>query len=130
MHYGHEILMANCLLLLTPRIFLKDLFSTGAIPGEKVKCCNRSRYSNPEFDRIVEEAFNTSDREKAKSLYVKAQEIVSNDLPLIPLWYPAKAAVSRQSHHAPEKFVNAPYLSGNSSKSQSPRNSNPQFHAA
>ena len=25
-------------------IFLKDLFATGAIPGEKIKCCNRSRY--------------------------------------------------------------------------------------
>src|SRR5262249_21781498 len=27
-------------------IFLKDLFSTGKIPGEGVACCNRGRYSN------------------------------------------------------------------------------------
>ena len=77
-------------------IFLKDLFSTGAIPGEKVKCCNRSRYSNPEFDKIIAEATDSSDRGTAKDLYFKAQEIVSNDVPLIPLWYPANIVVANK----------------------------------
>jgi peptide/nickel transport system substrate-binding protein len=75
-------------------IFLNDLFSTNAIPGGKITCCNRSRYSNPEFDKTIEEALNTADREKAKSLYFRAQEIVSNDLPMLPLWYPANMVVS------------------------------------
>ena len=77
-------------------IFLKDLFSTGAIPGDKVKCCNRSRYSNPEFDKLVEQAVNAPNRETAKELYFKAQEIVSNDLPLFPLWYPANIVVANK----------------------------------
>ena len=77
-------------------IFLKDLFSTGAIPGDKVKCCNRSRYSNPEFDKIVADAVNAGDREKAKEYYFKAQEIVSDELPLIPLWYPANMVVANK----------------------------------
>lgn len=77
-------------------IFLKDLFSTGAIPGDKVKCCNRSRYSNSEFDKIIAEAANTPDREKAKELYFKAQEIVSTDVPLFPLWYPANIVVANK----------------------------------
>ncbi len=76
--------------------FLKDLFSTVAIPGEKITCCNRSRYSNPAFDKIIEEATNTADRAKAKALYGKVQEIVSNDLPLLPLWYPANMIVSNK----------------------------------
>jgi peptide/nickel transport system substrate-binding protein len=74
-------------------IFLNDLFATSAIPGGKVPCCNRSRYSNPEFDKIIAEALNSIDRENAKQLYYKAQEIVSNDLPMLPLWYPANMVV-------------------------------------
>ncbi len=74
-------------------IFLHDLFSSTKIPSDKVACCNRSRYSNPEYDKIIEQAFNEPDRAKAKELYLKAQEIISNDLPLFPLWYPANMVV-------------------------------------
>ena len=77
-------------------IFLNDLFATGSIPGGKVTCCNRSRYSNPEFDKVIAEALNATDRENAKQLYFRAQEIVSNDLPLLPLWYPANMVVSNK----------------------------------
>lgn len=77
-------------------IFLNDLFSSTKIPGPKVSCCNRSRYSNPEYDKIIEQAYNEIDREKAKALYVQAQEIVSRDLPLLPLWYPANMVVANK----------------------------------
>lgn len=77
-------------------IFLRDLFATSKIPGGSVACCNRSRYSNPELDKIVEEAVNTIDKETAKSLYVRAQQIVSNDVPLFPLWYPANLVVANK----------------------------------
>ncbi len=77
-------------------IFLKDLFTTGRIPGEGVSCCNRSRYSNPEVDELLENAINEIDREKAKQLYVHAWEIISRDLPLLPLWYPANMIVANK----------------------------------
>ena len=77
-------------------IFLNDLFASSSIPGGKVACCNRSRYKNSEYDKIIVEALNTTDRENAKRLYFKAQEIVSNDLPLLPLWYPANMVVSNE----------------------------------
>lgn len=77
-------------------IFLRDLFTTGHIPGGSVACCNRSRYSNPELDKILEDAVNATDRETAKSLYGKAQEIVSSELPLFPLWYPANLVVANK----------------------------------
>ena len=77
-------------------IFLKDLFTTGRIPGEGVACCNRSRYSNPEVDKLLEDAINEVDREKAKQLYTKAWEIISSELPLLPLWYPANMVISNQ----------------------------------
>lgn len=77
-------------------IFFRDLFSTAKIPSEqtKVSCCNRSRYSNPEFDALIEQAYNETDRAKSKELYARAQEIISRDLPLFPLWYPANMVVA------------------------------------
>lgn len=77
-------------------IFLKDLFTTGRIPGPGVSCCNRWRYSNPEVDKLLEDAINEIDRERAKELYLKAWGIISNDLPLLPLWYPANMVVSNK----------------------------------
>lgn len=77
-------------------IFLKDLFTTGRIPGPGVACCNRSRYSNAEVDKLLEDAINEIDREKAKQLYVQAWDRISADLPLLPLWYPANMVVSNK----------------------------------
>jgi peptide/nickel transport system substrate-binding protein len=77
-------------------IFLKDLFTTGRIPGENVSCCNRSRYSNPAVDSLIDQAINEIDRTKAKELYVQAWNLISSDLPLLPLWYPANMVVANK----------------------------------
>jgi ABC-type transport system substrate-binding protein len=77
-------------------IFLRDLFATSKIPGENVNCCNRSHYSNPELDKILEDAINTTDRGQAKELYAKAQDIVSREVPLLPLWYPANIVLANK----------------------------------
>ncbi|CAN5582321.1 ABC transporter substrate-binding protein [soil metagenome] len=76
--------------------FLKDLFTTERIPGEGVSCCNRSRYSNPEVDTLLGNAINAVDREVAKKLYIEAWEIISREMPLLPLWYPANMVVSNK----------------------------------
>lgn len=79
-------------------IFLHDLFTTQKIPSEKTKvaCCNRSRYSNPEVDKLINEAFNSTNREQAKDLYFKAQDIISTEVPMFPLWYPANMVVANK----------------------------------
>ncbi len=77
-------------------IFLRDLFSSTKIPGGSVSCCNRSRYKNDEVDKIVEDAVNATDKNIAKQLYGKTWDIVSNDLPLYSLWYPANIVVSNK----------------------------------
>ena len=75
-------------------IFLRDLFASSETPELKKGGRNRSRYSNPEFDKVVAEAVNTVDKTKAKELYIRSQEIVANDLPLFPLWYPSNLVVA------------------------------------
>ena len=77
-------------------IFLKDLFASSEFPDKKENGRNRSRYSNPEFDKIVQEAIDTTDKNRAKDLYIKAQEIISRDLPYLTLWYPSNIVISNR----------------------------------
>jgi peptide/nickel transport system substrate-binding protein len=78
-------------------IFYKDLFATSEIPTETRASRNRSRYSNKELDAVLDEAVNTFDRQRALELYTKAQEIVSRDLPVFPLWYQANIIIARKN---------------------------------
>ena len=71
-------------------VYLNDLFHTGSFR-------NRGRYSNPELDKILEEAVSASDRAHAKELFVRAQEIASRELPQFPLWYVDQMVVARKS---------------------------------
>src|SRR6266478_746633 len=78
-------------------IFFKDLFATSEIPTETRAARNRSRYSNKEVDALLEEAVNTFDRDKAKQLYARVQEIVSREVPVLPLWYQANIVIARKN---------------------------------
>ena len=78
-------------------IFYKDLFATSEIPTETRAAKNRSRYSNPTLDPLLEEAVKTWDRQPALALYTKIQEIVSNDVPVFPLWYQANMVIAKKS---------------------------------
>ncbi len=77
-------------------IFFKDLFATSEIPTETRAARNRSRYSNKELDALIDEAVNTFDREKAKVLYAKIQDIVDRDVPVVPLWYQANIVIAQK----------------------------------
>ncbi len=77
-------------------LFLKDLFTTAKIPGEGVSCCNRGRYSNAQVDKLLNSAVNETDRTKAADLYKQAWDLISADLPLVPLWYPANMVVANK----------------------------------
>ena len=48
---------------------------------------NRGRYSNPEADKLIEEALATVDDEKRAALLAKATEVAINDVAIIPLHY-------------------------------------------
>jgi peptide/nickel transport system substrate-binding protein len=78
-------------------IFYHDLFATSEIPTQTRAARNRSRYSNPELDKILNEAANTYDHAKAAPLYAKAQEIIARDVPVFPLWYQANMVIAKKS---------------------------------
>lgn len=60
--------------------FLGPIYATGA-PS------NDGQYSNPEFDQLLADGNAAKDVAEANKSFVKAQEILLQDLPAIPLWY-------------------------------------------
>jgi len=48
---------------------------------------NRGYYSNPEVDRLIQEARTQLDQNARKALYARIQQILAEDLPYINLWY-------------------------------------------
>jgi peptide/nickel transport system substrate-binding protein len=78
-------------------IFYKDLFATSEIPTQTRPSRNRSRYSNPELDKLLEQAVNTFDRAQAKDLYRQIQDIVSREVPVFPLWYQSNIVIARKN---------------------------------
>ena len=73
-------------------IFLRDLFTH--LKGGNF---NRSHYDNPELDKLLGEAVNTADRARAKQLYAQAQEVISREMPMLPLWYANNIVLARKS---------------------------------
>jgi peptide/nickel transport system substrate-binding protein len=78
-------------------IFYKDLFATSEIPTPARSSRNRSRYSNKELDALLDEAVNTFDRQKARDLYKRIQDIVSREVPVFPLWYQSNIVIARKN---------------------------------
>lgn len=74
-----------------PDIYRISLHSEMTPPGR-----NRGYYSNPQFDKLVVNAFKEPNSETRKNLYKQAQEIIFKDQPTIPLWYEKQVAITHQ----------------------------------
>lgn len=64
--------------------FLEPQYKTGG-------SANDGGYSNEEFDKLLEDAASETDEGKAAELYKRAQEILVDELPAIPMWVPKAA---------------------------------------
>ena len=67
----------------SPDIF-NYVFSSARFPP---KGANRVRYSNPQFDALIDDASETTDQARRRADYVEAQQILARDLPSFNLWY-------------------------------------------
>ena len=59
-------------------------FSTSRMPP---KGANRSHYSNPRLDALLDDAAENADPAQRRADYALAQQILARDLPAINLWY-------------------------------------------
>ena len=57
-------------------------------PEHGAGVANRARYSNPEFDRVLDMAMTTFDGPKRAALLAKANEIAMGDVAIVPLHVP------------------------------------------
>lgn len=73
-----------------PDIF-RLVYGSGAIPPNGQ---NRSRYINPEVDKLLSEA-QTASRDRRKEIFSQVQKTLAEDLPQIYLWYPATVVIFR-----------------------------------
>lgn len=48
---------------------------------------NYTRYNNPAFDKVFEQAIKETNDSTRYALYKQADQIVINDAPVVPLWY-------------------------------------------
>jgi ABC-type transport system substrate-binding protein len=48
---------------------------------------NASRYVNKEFDKLYENAIATMDEAQRNEICLKAEQMMINDAPIVPLWY-------------------------------------------
>ena len=63
-----------------PQNFLDLLFHSGSLE-------NNSQYSNPQVDKILEQARVESDSNARYKLYQQAEQMIVDDAAWIPLWF-------------------------------------------
>ncbi len=73
-------------------IFLRDLYTF--LTGGNF---NRGRYRNAELDKYLGAAVATADRAQAKTLYAQAQNLISREVPMLPLWYNNNIVIARKT---------------------------------
>jgi peptide/nickel transport system substrate-binding protein len=66
-----------------PDIF-EHVFHSASVPPRRA---NRSYYSNPRVDALIDQARREIDQDKRKILYAEIQRMVAEDLPYINFWY-------------------------------------------
>jgi oligopeptide transport system substrate-binding protein len=72
------------------------LFYGGNIPdSNQSSYYNVTRYKNPEFDRLFDLGRSAPTQKKANSYFVKAEQLVMNDAPIIVLWYEQNYCLTR-----------------------------------
>ena len=64
-----------------PDNFYRPLLTCAAIPSGT----NRAMWCNPDYDALIEAALNTDDFEQRKALYHRANQLIYEHMPLIPI---------------------------------------------
>jgi len=68
---------------------------------------NETRYSNPEFEKALDEAEATLDVEARRAIMERVERIMQEDVPtLIPVWRPLFTAASNKVHNYPPHPTN------------------------
>lgn len=70
-----------------------DIYRLAFHSSEKPPGRNRGSYINKALDPLLEQAYKIEDNQKRREIYQKIQQIVLDDMPVIPLWYEQQVSV-------------------------------------
>ncbi|MBH24240.1 MAG: hypothetical protein CMH57_07285 [Myxococcales bacterium] len=96
-----------------PSVIEPDLYSwifhSRSIPTAENRSAgaNRGGYSNPEIDRLLDEARAEMDRDARARLYHKVQAILAEELPYISLWHEDNIVVRQRAVQGYQPVPNA-----------------------
>jgi oligopeptide transport system substrate-binding protein len=72
----------------SPETFLANFYGKSVpLAKNEASRINQSRYVNSAFDMLFEQAKNSTKKTQALSFYSKAEKVLMQDPPFIPLWY-------------------------------------------
>jgi peptide/nickel transport system substrate-binding protein len=77
--------------ILDPDIYYQIFHSSSVPPNGD----NRGRYSNPQFDRLLERGRTVTDVAQRKLIYAQVQRLFAEELPYVPLWWWKNVVVKR-----------------------------------
>ncbi len=83
-----DLALSKWIGLVDADIYRQAFHSKETPPGR-----NRGFYKNESFDLIVDKALQTEDFAVRHKLYLEAQKIVFDELPIIPMWYDMDIAI-------------------------------------
>lgn len=70
-----------------------DNFLAPVFTCQNVGVMNRTQWCNAEYDKLIEVASATADRDKRTRIYRSAQEMLADQLPLVPIAFATSAVV-------------------------------------
>ncbi len=69
---------------------------------------NDTGFSNAEYDRLLEEALETSDQAARRAIYARMDAILMDELPIIPLYFYTRTYAANPRLQAPPNLVETP----------------------
>jgi peptide/nickel transport system substrate-binding protein len=72
---------------------------------------NRGRYANADLDRLLEQGRATTDAAERRTIYRRAQKVIADDLPYVPLWWWKNVVVKRGNVHGFVPYPDGDFIS-------------------
>ncbi len=91
--------------ILSPDIYKYTLHSKFIPPNG----ANRAHYVNKSIDTLLDDAEKTYDLKIQKTIYEKAEKIISEDIPFIPLWYSDNIIIYKRGIANIDKYPSGEY---------------------
>jgi peptide/nickel transport system substrate-binding protein len=93
--------------IVEPDMYFNYFHSSRVPTPELPDLGNRWRYRSPRADALIERGRHALDREERRRVYAELQRVVSEDVPVVPLWHEDNVALTNATVRGFEVLPNA-----------------------